>query len=156
MIPNKNQNLFTEGCIWPLEEEQEEGTEDSCPMLLSTSLPEDSCFSLDAQESDQLCWSMRKPEETKSLELYSIPEDWVLDNTSANCEPSWKDSRPERSAKISLENTRFTRPSYHEDWPAVERSRLEAVGYPRACLQVLLRALLSGGVATALACRVDG
>jgi hypothetical protein len=76
--------------------------------------------------------------------------------SAASLQASWKDSRPERSAKISLENTRFTRPSYHEDWPAVERSRLEAVGYPRACLQVLLRALLSGGVATALACRVDG
>jgi len=107
MIPNKNQNLFTEGCIWPLEEEQEEGTEDSCPMLLSTSLPEDSCFSLDAQESDQLCWSMRKPEETKSLELYSIPEDWVLDNTSANCEQtvSFPAKQPHKSFFSDMKNS---------------------------------------------------
>ncbi|GJQ12084.1 hypothetical protein GpartN1_g3875.t1 [Galdieria partita] len=101
-----SRNLSNEDYMWPLEEEDQEGTTaGSCPMLLSPSLSDGTCFDYVDGESDAVYVQCRRPEDTpKSFELYSIPED--LDFPFTSCEQTtFFTAKPDKSLFVNIKNS---------------------------------------------------
>ncbi|EME29856.1 hypothetical protein Gasu2_12360 [Galdieria sulphuraria] len=98
-------NLSNEDYIWPLEEDQEETTDSSGPMMLSPPLPEGACFNF--EDRNTVYVHSRRPEDTpKSFELYSIPEDLALDSPFPSCEQTtFFTTKPDKSFLLDIKNS---------------------------------------------------